>query len=131
MKIRGKWVVLYFYPRDDTSGCTQEAIDFTTFLPDFSEQNAVIIGISPDSPQSHVKFIKKHRLRIELLSDPSHEVLRAYGAWGKKKHYGREYEGVIRTTFLIDADGIIRGKWEKVKVGGHAPAVLQSLCSLR
>jgi len=113
---KGKWIVLYFYPKNNTSGCTKEACDFTSMLPDFSKMNAVVIGISPDSPKSHENFIKKHNLKIVLLSDPDKEVLKAYGAWGKKKNYGREYEGVIRSTFLIDPDGKIAYKWKNVRV---------------
>lgn len=127
----GKWVVLYFYPKDNTSGCTKEAIDFTDKLSSFTKQKAAVIGISPDSPKSHASFITKHALKVELLSDPSHEVLEAFGVWQKKKMYGREYFGVVRTTFLIDPKGVIREKWEKVKVPGHADAVLTQLCELR
>ncbi|MFX0203463.1 MAG: peroxiredoxin [Candidatus Hodarchaeota archaeon] len=128
---RGKWIVLYFYPKDNTSGCTQEAIDFSSLLPSFSKNQAVIIGVSPDTPQTHVKFITKHDLKVELLSDPDHSVLNTYGVWQKKKLYGKEFYGVVRTTFLIDKEGIIRQKWEKVKVKGHADAVFQSLCTLQ
>lgn len=127
---RGKWVILYFYPKDNTGGCTQEAIDFSLLLPSFSKKKAVIVGISPNSPQSHVKFITKHNLKVELLSDPDHTVLRTYGVWQKKKLYGKEFYGVVRTTFLVDKEGIIREKWEKVKVKGHADAVYKTLCSL-
>lgn len=127
----GKWIVLYFYPKDNTSGCTKEAIDFSEKLSSFTKQKAVVIGISPDSPKSHASFITKHALKVELLSDPSHDVLEAYGVWQKKKMYGREYFGVARTTFLIDPEGVIREKWEKVKVPGHADAVLAQLCELR
>ncbi len=112
----GKWVVLYFYPKDNTSGCTKEAIDFTELLDSFRELNAVVIGISPDSIESHKKFADKHDLKITLLSDSSKDVLREYGAWGTKKNYGREYEGVIRTTFLISPGGRIEKVWRKVKV---------------
>lgn len=128
---RGKWVILYFYPKDNTSGCTQEAVDFSSLMPSFSERDAVIIGVSPDKQQSHVNFISKHDLKVELLSDPDHSVLEMYGVWQKKKLYGKEYYGVVRTTFLIDKEGIIRRKWDKVKVKGHADDVYQSLCSLQ
>jgi thioredoxin-dependent peroxiredoxin len=127
----GEWVILYFYPKDNTSGCTKEAIDFSEKLSRFTDRKAVIVGISPDSPKSHASFISRHALKVELLSDPSHETLEAYGVWRKKKMYGREYFGVVRTTFLIDPKGIIREKWEKVKVSGHADAVLTSLCGLQ
>ena len=127
----GKWIILYFYPKDNTSGCTQEAIDFTSLLPSFVKKKAVIIGVSPDSVESHVKFITKHDLKVELLSDPDHSVLQLYGVWQKKKMYGREYMGVVRSTFLIDTKGIIREKWDKVKVKGHAETVYQTMCSLQ
>lgn len=127
--LHGKWVVLYFYPKDNTSGCTREAIDFTESLPAFRKQHAIIIGISPDSPESHTKFIEKHGLRIELLSDPDHTVCSLYGVWRKKKLYGREYFGVVRTTLLIDPKGIIRHVWEKVNVPGHAAEVQEQLAS--
>ncbi|MBN1758814.1 MAG: peroxiredoxin [Chitinispirillaceae bacterium] len=127
--LHGKWVVLYFYPKDNTSGCTREAIDFTGSLPAFRKQHAIIIGISPDSPESHTKFIEKHGLRIELLSDPDHTVCSLYGVWRKKKLYGREYFGVVRTTLLIDPEGIIRHVWEKVNVPGHTAEVQEQLAS--
>lgn len=120
---RGKWIVLYFYPKDNTSGCTREAVDFTANIKDFKKMNAVVVGISPDSITSHMKFIDKHSLRVILLSDPEHEVLKEYGVWQKKSMYGREYYGVVRTTFVIDPKGIIRQKWDKVRVAGHADAV--------
>ncbi|MDD5061786.1 MAG: peroxiredoxin [Candidatus Marinimicrobia bacterium] len=118
-----KWIVLYFYPKDNTSGCTREAIDFSERIPQFAELNAVIIGISPDSVQSHVNFINKNALQIILLADPEHKVLQEYGVWQAKKLYGRQYFGVGRTTFLIDPQGRIAEIWEKVKVDGHAAAV--------
>ena len=127
---RGKWVILYFYPKDNTSGCTKEAIDFTAHLPSFTGKKAVIIGVSPDKPESHVKFITKYDLGVELLSDPDHTVLEQYGVWQKKKLYGREYFGVVRTTFLIDKKGVIRENWEKVTVAGHADVVFQTLCTI-
>jgi peroxiredoxin Q/BCP len=128
---RGQWVVLYFYPKDDTSGCTQEAIDFTRLIPEFSEKGAVVIGISPDSPESHLKFIGKHGLTVELLSDPDHVACLAYGVWQKKRLYGKEYYGVVRTTVLIDPEGTVRHVWEKVKVPGHAGEVMDKVCALR
>jgi peroxiredoxin Q/BCP len=126
----GKWVVLYFYPKDNTSGCTREAIDFTTLQSDFSDKKSVIVGISPDSTKSHQSFIEKHTLSIILLSDPDHKVLDTYGVWQKKSMYGKEYMGVVRTTFLIDPKGIIRQIWNKVKVDLHAQNVYNTLCSL-
>lgn len=112
----GKWLVLYFYPKDSTPGCTTEACDFTARLADYNESNAVILGVSPDSTASHRKFIDKYQLGITLLSDPDKSVMKAYGAWGMKKNYGREYEGVIRSTFIIAPDGTIVAVWDKVKV---------------
>jgi peroxiredoxin Q/BCP len=127
---REKWVVLYFYPKDNTSGCTREAIGFSEYLPQFTKNNAVVIGISPDSTKSHVNFIGKHDLKITLLSDPEHEVMQTYGVWQAKKLYGRSFLGVARTTFLIDPDGKIAEIWEKVAVSGHAEAVKCTLESL-
>ena len=119
----GKWVVLYFYPKDNTSGCTREAVDFTSNIRDFKKMDAIVIGISPDSTASHMNFINKHNLRIILLSDTEHKVLKKYGVWQKKKMYGREYYGVVRTTFVIDPKGKVKQVWSKVKVAGHVDAV--------
>ncbi len=124
---RGKWVVLYFYPRDNTSGCTREAVAFTGMKEEFEKEGAVIIGISKDSPKSHARFIEKHDLGILLLSDENHEVMEKYGAWGKKKLYGKEHWGTVRSTFLIAPDGKIVKVWKKVKVDGHAEDVMKSL----
>ncbi len=123
----GKWVVLYFYPKDNTSGCTKEAKGFTEMRGEFEKLGAVIIGVSKDSPKSHAKFIEKHNLKILLLSDEEHKVLEKYGAWGKKKNYGREYFGTIRTTFLIDHEGKIVKVWRNVRVNGHVEKVLEEL----
>lgn len=123
----GKWIVLYFYPKDNTSGCTKEAKGFTEMRDEFEKLGAVIIGISKDSPKSHAKFIEKHNLKILLLSDEEHKVLEKYGAWGKKKNYGREYFGAIRTTFLIDPEGKIVKVWRNVRVNGHVEKVLEEL----
>jgi peroxiredoxin Q/BCP len=120
---KGKWLVLYFYPKDNTSGCTKEAVDFTSGIKDFKKMNAIVVGVSPDSVTSHMNFINKHALRVILLSDQEHKVLKEYGVWQKKSMYGREYYGVVRTTFVIDPEGRIKQKWEKVKVAGHADAV--------
>jgi len=119
----GKWVVLYFYPKDNTSGCTREAVDFSERLEHFNKYNAVIIGISPDSVKSHINFIAKHDLKIILLADPRHAVIQKYGVWQEKKLYGRSYFGVVRTTFLIDPQGRIAEVWEKVAAKGHAAAI--------
>lgn len=127
---RGKWVVLYFYPRDNTKGCTQEAKDFSSLLEDFEKLGAVILGVSPDSVRSHKRFQERQGLRIRLLSDPDKEVIKNYGAWGKKKMAGREYYGVIRSTFLIDPEGRVRKIWRKVRVKGHAQEVFEALRNL-
>ena len=118
-----KWIALYFYPRDNTSGCTREAVDFSSHLNEFEKINTIIIGISPDSPQSHMKFTDKFDLKHILLSDEKHEALKKYGVWQLKKMYGREYFGVIRSTFLINSDGKIAYVWRNVKVGGHIEEV--------
>lgn len=128
---KGKWVVLYFYPKDNTSGCTIEAIDFTEANPDFAGLDAVILGVSPDSCKSHRGFIEKQNLGITLLSDTGKEVLEKYGVWQEKSMYGRKYFGVVRSTFLIDPDGKIAAAWEKVKVKGHVDAVKEKLQELR
>jgi len=128
-QFRGQWVVLYFYPKDNTSGCTLEAVDFTRASGDFRKYNAAILGISPDSAKSHCRFRDKHDLKITLLSDTEHDVLEKYGVWSLKKMYGREYFGVIRSTFLIDPEGMIKNIWRKVKVSGHVEAVLEQLKS--
>jgi peroxiredoxin Q/BCP len=128
---KGKWVVLYFYPKDNTSGCTLEAKDFTSSVKDFEESGAVILGVSPDSTNSHQKFITKHSLGINLLSDQEHQTLENYGAWGKKKMYGREFFGVVRSTYLINPKGKIEHVWPKVKVKGHVDEVLAKLKELK
>jgi len=122
-----KWVVLYFYPKDNTSGCTKEAIGFTENLEEFEKLNAVVIGVSPDSPKSHKRFMEKHNLKVILLSDPDHTILEKFGAWQLKKMYGREYYGVVRSTFLISPDKEIVKEWRKVKVKGHVEEVLNTL----
>ncbi|MBN2103110.1 thioredoxin-dependent thiol peroxidase [bacterium] len=127
---QGKWVVLYFYPKDNTSGCTLEAIHFTESLAQFKEHNAVVLGISPDSVKSHCNFRDKHDLKVTLLSDSDHTVLEAYGVWSVKKMYGKEYYGVMRSTFLIDPQGQIVEIWKKVKVPGHIETILEKLRSL-
>ena len=128
---RGKWVVLYFYPKDNTPGCTREAVSFTELAEEFERLGAVVIGISPDPPERHTRFIRKHKLKVRLLSDTEKEVLKAYGAWGRKRRYGREYEGVIRSTYLIDPQGRVAHVWPKVKVEGHAREVLEVLRRLQ
>jgi peroxiredoxin Q/BCP len=129
--LSGKWVVLYFYPKDNTPGCTTEACDFTNELEEFEELDAVILGASPDSPKKHRNFIEKKDLKITLLSDEDKNVLKAYGAWGLKKNYGREYEGVIRSTFIINPDGEIAHEWRNVRVKGHVEKVKEKLKELQ
>ena len=125
------WLVLYFYPKDNTSGCTREAVDFTLHQPDFRKLGAEVVGISRDSPASHEKFAAKHGLGVKLLSDPDHLVTEAYGAWALKKMYGKESFGVIRSTLLIDPEGKIAYIWRRVKVDGHANAVIERLQKLQ
>ncbi|MDF5730231.1 MAG: thioredoxin-dependent thiol peroxidase [Rhizonema sp. PD38] len=126
----GQWVILYFYPKDDTPGCTVEAKDFTDLSLDFSKLKAKILGVSPDSLKSHCKFINKHNLSITLLSDPEHQIAEAYGAWRLKKFMGREYMGVERSTFLIAPNQTVAHTWLKVKAKSHAIAVLTQLQEL-
>lgn len=121
---RGKQVVLYFYPKDDTSGCTIEAKDFSCLVDEFSKANTAIIGMSPDSPKSHAKFSTKYDLGLTLVSDEQKTALQAYDVWKEKSMYGRKYMGVERSTFLIDADGKIKNLWRNVKVPAHAEMVL-------
>jgi peroxiredoxin Q/BCP len=128
--LKGKKLVLYFYPKDDTSGCTKEAIDFTALKAQFAKAGAEVIGVSPDPVKAHDKFVEKHKLGITLLSDESKEMLEAYGVWTEKSMYGRKYMGVERTTFLIGSDGKIAQIWNKVKVPGHAEEVLKAAKSL-
>ncbi|ATN34583.1 thioredoxin-dependent thiol peroxidase [Rhizobium sp. ACO-34A] len=129
-ELRGKPVVLYFYPKDDTSGCTTEAIAFTALADEFTKAGATIVGMSPDSVKSHDKFAGKHKLSITLASDEEKTALSAYGVWKEKSMYGRTYMGVERTTVLIDAEGRIAAIWRKVKVAGHAEAVLNAVREL-
>ncbi len=124
---RGKKVVLYFYPKDDTPGCTKEACSFRDDYSQFLGKGAVVIGVSPDLEASHTKFRAKYGLPFYLLSDPDHTVASAYGAWGEKKNYGRTYEGILRTTFVIDEQGLIQHVFAKVKPEGHAQEVLAVL----
>ena len=128
--MKGKWVVVYFYPKDDTSGCTSQAIAFTQHLAEFAKMGCVIIGISKDKIASHIKFKAKYDLGVTLASDFGTEVSEAYCVWVEKSMYGRKYMGLERTTFLIDPDQRIASIWRKVKVAGHAEAVLKSLGEL-
>ena len=123
---KGKPVVIYFYPQDDTETCTAEAIDFSTLKSEFDAAGVVIVGISPDSVVRHEKFKKKYKLAHELAADEDQAVLNAYGVWGEKTLFGRKYMGVVRTTFLIGRDGKIARIWDKVRVKGHAREVLEA-----
>lgn len=123
----GKYIVLYFYPRDATPGCTTEACDFRDAYEDFSALNAVILGVSPDDEKKHTKFIEKHGLPFSLLVDSDHVVSEQYGVWVQKKMYGREFMGIERSTFLIDPEGKVVGEWRKVKVKDHIQEVLSTL----
>jgi thioredoxin-dependent peroxiredoxin len=127
---KGKTLVLYFYPRADTSGCTREAIDFTRLRPQFSRVGTEIVGVSADPVKAQDAFKKKHNLTIDLLSDETHKMLEAYGAWGKKSMYGKSFEGVLRKTVLIGPDGKIAHIWPKVRVDGHAEEVLAAAKAL-
>lgn len=123
------WLVLYFYPKDNTPGCTTEAIGFSELASQFKELGAEIVGVSPDSAKSHCKFIDKHNLSITLLTDPEHQVIETYGAWRLKKFMGKEYMGVVRSTFLIAPGGKIAKVWDQVRVKGHVAKVLEELQS--
>jgi peroxiredoxin Q/BCP len=129
--LKGKWVVLYFYPKDDTPGCTTEACEFTDGIADFEDLNAEVLGCSPDSPEKHRGFIAKHKLGVRLLSDPEHRVMATYGAWGEKNMYGRVIVGVIRSTVIIDPEGRIAHLWKRVKSKGHAEKVRERLEQLQ
>jgi len=122
-----KYVLLYFYPKDATPGCTTEACDFRDAHDDFSSLNAVILGVSPDNEKAHTKFIEKHGLPFSLLIDDNHSVSESYGVWILKKMYGKEFMGIERASFLIDPTGTVIKEWRKVKVKGHVEEALQAL----
>jgi thioredoxin-dependent peroxiredoxin len=124
---KGKNVILYFYPKDDTSGCTKEACNFRDELPKFSKLDAVILGVSPDSVESHRKFAEKYKLPFSLLSDEKKEVCNKYGVWQEKSMYGKKYMGVVRTTFIINEKGIIKKIFPKVKVDDHNIEIMEAL----
>lgn len=128
--LRGKPIVVYFYPKDDTSGCTREAVGFSCLAEEFAKADTTVIGISPDSVEKHGRFRAKHGLTIALGSDPEHRVAESYGAWGEKSLYGKKYFGIIRSTFLLDRDGTVARVWPKVKVEGHAEEVLAAARAL-
>ena len=125
--LRGKNVILYFYPKDDTSGCTKEACAFRDDFAEFKKRGAVVVGVSPDSVKSHDKFVKKYRLPFTLLADEDKKIVQAYGVWGQKTFWGRKYMGTHRVTFLIGPDGRIKKIWPEVKPEGHAAEVLAAL----
>ena len=127
----GRWLVLYFYPRDDTPGCTTEACEFTSSFDDFAGLDAAVVGVSPDTPEKHAKFTAKYELRVELLADPEKTALGAYGAYGKKMFYGKEIVGVLRQTVIIDPKGKVAHHFKSVKAAGHAAAVAQTLRELQ
>jgi thioredoxin-dependent peroxiredoxin len=127
---RGKPVILYFYPKDDTPGCTKEAIAFTDLADEFAEAGATVIGVSKDPPAKHVKFAAKHDLKVILATDADGSVTESFGVWVEKNMYGRKYMGIQRATFLIDGDGKVVKVWPKVKVAGHAEAVLEEVKAL-
>jgi peroxiredoxin Q/BCP len=126
----GRPVVLYFYPKDDTPGCTQETCDFQASLPTFKPSKAAIFGVSILDEKSKAKFAAKHGITFPLLADADHEVAEQYGVWQEKSLYGRKFMGIIRTTYLIGADGKVAQRWDNVKVNGHADAVLQTVTAL-
>ncbi|MBD3287053.1 thioredoxin-dependent thiol peroxidase [candidate division WOR-3 bacterium] len=128
--LKGKWVVLYFYPKDNTPGCTTEALQFTEYIADFEKMNAKVLGVSGDSCESHQRFMIKHDLKVKLLSDPEHDVLETYGAWGEKKMYGKTFMGIQRSTVLIDPEGNVAHHWPKVKAKGHAVQVKEKLAEI-
>ncbi len=124
---RGKWIVLYFYPKDNTPGCTVEAKEFTELLPEFEKLNAIVVGVSRDSPKSHRKFREKHNLKHILISDQEGRLINLFGVFKKKKRFGREYMGIERSTFLIDPHGNVVKEWRGIKAKGHAETVLKEL----
>ncbi|PSM17913.1 peroxiredoxin [Nitratireductor sp. StC3] len=128
--LRGKPVIVYFYPKDDTSGCTTEGKDFSALLPEFEKAGATVIGISPDSAKSHDKFKAKHGLSVVLVADEDKSAIQDYGVWVEKSMYGRKFMGVERTTILIDKDGRVARVWNKVKVANHAAEVLEATQAL-
>jgi peroxiredoxin Q/BCP len=129
--LRGQFVVMFFYPKDDTSGCTAEALDFNRLAPRFAAAGAALVGLSPDGVKSHVKFKRKHDLDLTLAADESHATLEAYGVWKEKSMYGRKYMAVERTTAIVDPEGRIARLWRKVKVEGHAEEALEALEAAR
>lgn len=128
--LRGKWIVLYFYPKDSTPGCTTEACEFTAAQDAYDDLGAIILGVSADSTASHRKFIEKQNLGITLLSDPTTQMMQEYGVWALKKNYGKEYMGIVRSTYIIDPKGIVKAGWTNVKVKDHVAKVQKELAAL-
>ena len=126
----GNKLVLYFYPKDDTSGCTREAIDFSALAPEFEKAGTWVLGVSKDDSKSHARFVEKHGLRVKLATDADGAACEAFGTWVEKSMYGRRYMGIDRATFLIDRDGVVKAVWRKVKVPGHAEEVLEAARAL-
>ena len=129
--LRGKWIVLYFYPRDSTPGCTTEACEFSDAIDDYDDLGAIILGVSADSTQSHRNFIEKKSLTITLLSDPTTQMMQAYEVWAMKKNYGKEYMGIVRSTYIINPKGVIKAAWTNVKVKDHVAKVKETLSALQ
>jgi len=129
--LKGKWIVLYFYPKDNTPGCTTEACEFTEATPDFSDLDSIILGISADSTKKHRNFIEKKELGITLLSDESTQMMQDYGVWQMKKNFGKEYMGIVRSTYIIDPNGVIQAVWTKVRVKEHVAKVQEKLKELQ
>jgi peroxiredoxin Q/BCP len=128
---RGKWVLVYFYPKDGTSGCTKEACSIRDSFPEFKKLNLTIFGVSVDSVESHEEFSKKYSLPFTILSDSSHEVVKAYGVWAKKQYMGKEYEGTVRTSFLINPEGVVVKVYQNVNPDIHAEEVLKDVTTLQ
>ena len=128
--LRGKWIVLYFYPKDSTPGCTTEACEFSAAMDEYDDLGAIILGVSADSTKSHRNFIAKQNLDITLLSDPTTQMMQDYGVWAMKKNYGKEYMGIVRSTYIIDPKGIVRAAWMNVKVKDHVAKVKEELAAL-
>lgn len=129
--LRGKWIVLYFYPKDSTPGCTTEACEFSEAMEEYDDMGAIILGVSADSTKSHRNFIEKKDLGITLLSDPTTQMMQNYGVWALKKNYGKEYMGIVRSTYIINSKGIIRASWTNVKVKDHVAKVKEELAKLQ
>lgn len=126
-QFKGKKVVLFFYPKDDTPGCTKESVGFSEHLAQFNDHNTQILGVSKDSVESHASFCNKYTLKVTLLSDPEMNIIEPYGVWQEKKNYGKTYMGIVRTSYLIDEKGYVQRVWKNVKVDGHVTAVLKEV----